>query len=772
MRYRHPYSMVLLAVLLLEGLLSCAHPPARSPYSSMVAETAPVALERILVSDTEDRVRLEVEGKRPMAYSLFTSAVPASVTVDLPGLVRGRDLGRIEVNKPPVLSILPEEVMKPRPGVQLVIALTKAVKPEASTQGTRLILDFPKGTAASPDLPTSAVPASAAAASTSNGGEAKGAAKTMSKVEVQRGDREATVVVTGDGSFTYDVRPFRQTRLIVDLANVTSLLRLPVLPVDHPLLKQIRVGTHYGKTRLVFDLPQPALYSVQAQNNQLVVRLIPADRSQASTGTGQTDQREPDLEAPLRGGTVQQVSPELPGGVPFPDRLAIIERKTRLAQMTPEAEGATEPVIVGERRYVGRRISLDFQQADLTNVLRLIAEVSGFNIVVGEGVKNKITIKLVSVPWDQALDMLLKMNNLGMIKEGNIVWIDTLTNITKQQEEEARVKESKVKAEELVTRVIYVQHVQAAPLMATLRQYLSPRGFLNADPKTNALVVKDTESSVVILQELIRRLDVPVPQVLIEARIVQADTTYARSLGVQWGVFTSDVGPTGNFRIFGNLVGPFSEVNQADNDENTFQTNFMVNLPASVSGLTSVPSVGMALGKLAGGFGLDARLSAGELLGLTKVIAAPKITTLDNQEAKIEQGESIPFQTTSLQGTQTTFVDANLTLQVTPQITSRDPQEKGKRIILKIRTTRNSVGARSNPAGPSIDKREATTQVMLRDGETMVMGGIFVDTQANNVAGVPYLARIPILGWMFKNKVESIAKQELLIFLTPTIVGS
>src|SRR5207244_1777333 len=198
-------------------------------------------------------------------------------------------------------------------------------------------------------------------------------------------------------------------------------------------------------------------------------------------------------------------------------------------------------------------------------------------------------------------------------------------------------------------------------------------------------------------------------------------------------------------------------------------SQFMVNLPAAVSGLPTVPGVGFTFGK-ANGFLLDMRLTAGELLGLTKVIAAPKLTTLDKREAKISQGESIPFQTTSLQGTQTTFVDANLELQVTPQITSRDPREEGKQILMKVRATRNAVGARSNPAGPSIDKREATTQILVRDGETIVLGGVFVDTQTNTVGGVPYLSRIPVLGWFFKNKTETVAKQELLIFLTPNIV--
>ena len=198
-------------------------------------------------------------------------------------------------------------------------------------------------------------------------------------------------------------------------------------------------------------------------------------------------------------------------------------------------------------------------------------------------------------------------------------------------------------------------------------------------------------------------------------------------------------------------------------------SQFLVNLPATVTGLSAVPAVGMTFGTL-GADVLDLRLSAGELLNLAKVIAAPKIITLDKREARIEQGESIPFQTISLQGTQTTFVDANLTLQVTPQITSRDPKETAKQILLRVRATRNAVGTRSNPAGPSIDKREATTQVLVRDGETMVIGGIFVDNQTNFSQGVPWFSRIPVIGWFFKSKTETINKQELLIFLTPTII--
>jgi type IV pilus assembly protein PilQ len=433
--------------------------------------------------------------------------------------------------------------------------------------------------------------------------------------------------------------------------------------------------------------------------------------------------------------------------------------------MAPEIKGSAGPEDMVPPRYVGRRISLDFQGADISNVLRLIADVSGFNIVVGEAVKAKVTLKLISVPWDQALDMMLKINNLGMIREGNIVWIDSLANISRQQEEEAKAKESKIKAEDLVTRIVYVQNVAAQEMQTTLRQYLSPRGQLQVNPGTNALIIQDTESRIASFTQLVRELDLEVPQVQIEARIVQADTSYSRSLGIQWGFANLNTTNTGSVA---NVRGQPS----TSTDPFGGQTSqFMVNLPAAVSGLPTVPGVGFTFGR-ANAFLLDMRLQAGELLGLTKVIAAPKLTTLDKREAKISQGESIPFQTTSLQGTQTTFVDANLELQVTPQITSRDPRETGKNVLLKIRATRNAVGARSNPAGPSIDKREANTQVVVRDGETMVIGGIFVDSQINTVAGIPYLSRIPVLGWLFKNKSETIARQELLIFLTPTIVKS
>lgn len=593
-------------------------------------------------------------------------------------------------------------------------------------------------------------------------------AQTLTRIDVQRGTDDIRVVISGDGRLAHEVTRLDERRLVIDIPHVASSIHRPVMSVNHQILKQVRLGYHADKVRVVLDLAGKASYSVEPQGANLIVILREGSGAEI---VGATDSYHGEavetieLENPVMRLVQTDATPRVAQRAMAMVRRPSTKFYVRPVQMTSETDSGEkstpkEDLVVGETRYVGRRISLDFQQADISNVLRLIAEVSGFNMVVGEGVKSKVTMKLVSVPWDQALDMILKMNGLGKIRQGNILWIDSLANIAKQQNEEAQAKDAKTKAEELVDRVFYIRNLQATELMTSLRQYLSPRGLMQMSQGSNALIVRDTESKVAVMKQLIDGLDLQVPQVQIEARIVQADTTYSRSLGVQWGIQNvNQLAGTGVANFKTGVVGPFG--NQV--------SDFLVNLPATVGGLTSTPGVGFTIGKTDGAL-LDVRLSAGELLGLSKVIAAPKVTTLDKREAKISQGESIPFQTTSLQGTQTTFVDANLELNVTPQITSRDPKEFGKQIMMKVRATRNAVGARSNPAGPSIDRREANTQVIIRDGETMVVGGVFIDTQSNTVAGIPYLSRIPVLGWLFKQKTESVAKQELLIFLTPSIV--
>ena len=591
---------------------------------------------------------------------------------------------------------------------------------------------------------------------------------TLSKVEAKPEGNRIALVLTGNGTLSPTVKMLGDRRMVLDMPHVQADGRQSQLRVGHSLLTRVRFGYHPDKVRLVLDLTQPVEHVIDSSEGRLSIMLTPkavaALNESAPAEGGLTPSSDQWVERVEMAGERRPASPFSLVAHKSPKALLHIQPVQLNAESFQKDEKKTDTneVVNGPSRFIGRRISLDFQQADISNVLRLIAEVSGFNIVVGEGVKNKVTMKLANVPWDQALEMLLKMNALGMIRQGNIVWVDTLQNIAKQQDEEARAKDSKSKAEPIVTRVFYIRNLNATEVQTSLRQNLSPRGTMTVSAASNALIISDTESKLEVLRQLLDGVDLEVPQVQIEARIVQADTTYTRSLGVQWGISNVNQlgGASGTSAFKTGTTGAFGAQ----------VSDFLINLPAN-PGLPSVPGAGFSIGKTDGAL-LDVRLSAGELLGLTKVIAAPKITTLDKRDAKIAQGESIPFQTTSLQGTQTTFVDANLELNVTPQITSRDPKEIGKQILMKVRATRNAVGARSNPAGPSIDRREATTQVLVRDGETMVIGGVFVDTQSNNVAGIPYLSRVPVLGWLFKNKTENVSKQELLIFMTPTIIRS
>lgn len=423
---------------------------------------------------------------------------------------------------------------------------------------------------------------------------------------------------------------------MIDIPHVASSVYKPVIPVNHQILKQVRLGYHADRVRVVFDLSATATYSVEPQGTNLIVTLREGAGTDAAASTDSNPRGAIEIAQP-ENSTMPQVWADATSRI-GQRAMATVRRASpkfhvQNVQMTSVADSGekTTPkddLVVGETHYIGRRISLDFQQADISNVLRLIAEVSGFNMVVGEGVKSKVTMKLVSVPWDQALDMILKMNGLGKIRQGNILWIDSLANIAKQQNEEAMVKDAKVKAEELVDRVFYIRNLQATELMTSLRQYLSPRGLMQMSLGSNALIVRDTESKVGVMKQLIDGLDLEVPQVQIEARIVQADTTYSRSLGVQWGIQNLN-------DIVGGGVANFRTGNTGSFGAQT--SNFLVNLPATVGGLVSTPGVGFTIGKADGAL-LDMRLSAGELLGLSKVIAAPKVTTLDKREAKISQG--------------------------------------------------------------------------------------------------------------------------------------
>src|SRR2546422_5741708 len=583
-------------------------------------------------------------------------------------------------------------------------------------------------------------------------------AKSMTDLTVKRTVGSVVVLITGDGDLTYDVTKLSRNRLVIDLMNVVNGTKRKAVRVGHPFMRQVRIGVHQfpqAKVRVVLDLGQRVPYTIVKTGRQLRVTL--AEQALALEAPQETKMTS--RPAPTPADKVARPSPRRSVPVPVPDRLKFLDPLTPVAQPKPD-----QPTDIGSmggtERFIGKRISLDFQDADISSVLRLIADVSGLNMVVGEAVKARVTLKLLNVPWDQALDLILKLNNLGQIREGNILWIDTLAKITKLRDDATRAKEATLKAEELVTRIIYLNFSDAAKTVDVAKSNLSPRGEIKVDARTNALVIRDIPDNVTRAEKVIHDLDQRTPQVQIEARIVQATKAFSRGLGIQWGISSITRGNIATSPLTINLGASGAILGTQTSD-------FFVNLPASGTGV-SIPgtTAGLLVGKFLGSTGtLDLRLSAGEALAQTKIVSAPKIITLDNKPAKIEQGSQVPFQTTSLQGTQTTFVDATLTLNVTPHVIPH-----ANTVRLEIKATKNSIGPAVSTAGPTIDKKEATTEILLRDGETTVLGGIFEETRTDSTQGVPWFNRIPFLGWLFKNEGVSVNQTELLVFITPIII--
>jgi type IV pilus assembly protein PilQ len=436
----------------------------------------------------------------------------------------------------------------------------------------------------------------------------------------------------------------------------------------------------------------------------------------------------------------------------------LILEKAGAEAKQPEQKSAEEAQVVYEfgmtpgKEYTGRRLSLDFKDADIKNILRLIAEVSDLNVVAGADVKGKVTIRLIDVPWDQALDLILFSNNLGKMRVGNVIRVAPVDILKKEQEEILTSKRTKEKLEDLVTELIPVNYSTAQELSVQVRNILSERGAVSIDTRTNTLVVKDIPRNVAEARKLVVSLDTRTPQVIIEARIVEASTNFSRELGIKWG---GSLGPeriggeTGMIEVSGSVPG-------------TSPADTVANFPV-VSPTSAITFNLTSLGDITN---LDVELSALESAGEGEIISAPRIATLDNKEASIEQGLRIPYLKLTAEGTATTeFIEANIKLTVTPHVTADG------HIKMNIKASKDTPDDSITVQGvPAIDKKEAITEVLVKNGDIVVIAGIYSIEKSNNVDRVPLLGQIPILGYLFKNTTKSDDRRDLLIFISPRIV--
>jgi len=418
--------------------------------------------------------------------------------------------------------------------------------------------------------------------------------------------------------------------------------------------------------------------------------------------------------------------------------------------------------------FTGERLSLNFQDIEVRSVLQLLADFTGLNLVVSDSVVGNLTLRLKNVPWDQAMDIILKTKGLDKRKAGNVILIAPTDEIAAREKLELEARKQVEELERLRTEFIKVNYAKAADMAALLKQadnaILSPRGSVSVDERTNTLLVKDTNSSLNSVRLLLIELDIPVRQVLIESRVVIANDDFSKELGVRFGVSRDSQGTadTGNAAY---TSGTIAGIKQLANDEPLDTLNSLnVNLPVQ----NPAGSFALALAKLPLGTLLEMELSAAQIEGRGEVVSSPRVITADSHTARIEQGVEIPYLELSDGDATLKFRKAVLSLEVTPQITPDD------RVIMDLDVHKDNVGELISYGGglsaPSIDTREVQSQLLVDNGQTVVLGGIYETEKTNQVTRVPFFSDLPFVGVLFKSTIEVDDRTELLIFVTPKIL--
>ncbi len=536
-------------------------------------------------------------------------------------------------------------------------------------------------------------------------------------------------------------------RLVLDFSKMDKGNLTSRIQVDKGIVNSIR-PIHFeeaGGLRLEIVLNQSADYEInKPEKNKLIVRL---------RSSGQVSGQE-----------MAQMSPSMKETAPSSNKKEFYKKSLRgAASLMEEAEEAEEvalnedtcfPMLFGEKE----KISLDFQNADVRNLFRIFAEISGFNVILSPEVGGSVNIRMIDVPWNQAMEIILTNSALGReCFGGNIVRV--ATKVTLAAEDTARLSEktravserlNERDSEDLVTEVVRVNHADITELSTSLTALKSARkdALITIDTRTNTLILNDLRHHVDDMLETIKILDIPTPQVLIEAKIVEISKTFSQELGISWGLVNPDPGfPT----VTGN---------------STFDSQFLVDLR---------PTVDIAAGNVAGfdsliqgflpGVALNVKLEALEESGKGRVISSPRVTTADNKEARILSGRQIPYQVNSVEGNSIQFVDAELSLTVIPHVTADNS------IYMTIDATKNAADFTQLAAGiPTITRKEMHTEVLVGNGETTVLAGIYESISTENKKEVPWFSKLPLVGFLFRAFDDKDSISELLVFITPTIV--
>jgi type IV pilus secretin PilQ/predicted competence protein len=722
---------------------------ARTPQAFTPASAFLTAVD---VDVLDDHTLITLQSDAPLRYSVRREETPPRLIVDLPAHKIAPGVRALEVYRGGVTAIYPHQVAE-HVGSRVEIGLLPAVthswsSPFAST----LLVEIRSDSAAQPQRiageaphPRGRVPGAALpihAPSLPNGKEPLALGRTtpgnaarateVIGVAVEPSEDRTLVRIIGNGPILVykTVRPNHPAQFILSLPSLTTALSGQSLDAPTPQLKQmtIRPPDHEGAT-IEMTLALEVAPQIVRDGGQVVVEL-----ARALAGNGAP--RMP------RGSELMPVSTRRAPGTSTGDPFTVVQ-----------ATGTSPRTSEGAPIYTGQRISLDFQQADLIDVLRLIAEVSGMNIITSPDVAGRVTTRMVNVPWDQALDMILKSHGLGKDQEGSIIRVAPLDRLRKERDEALQSQRVGEELEPPVTRTIQLSYARAEELKSNMEKLLTRQGRLDIDKRTNTIIVKDVSATVDEVLELIRRLDSQTRQVSIDTRIVETNRTFLQELGIRWGGFVEqDTGVKFPRRVaLTGRQGP-----------TPVGGNFAVDLPT----LTQPPSLALGFSLISNSSIIDLELQALERTGRGRIISNPKVVTLDNKEALIESGDEVPFKTESAEtGPKVEFKDAKITLRVTPHISPDDF------VLLEIDAAKKEVDfARTVENNPTITSRQSKTSILVKDGATAVIGGLFKRTTVDTREGVPGLSKIPYLGWLFKTEQTRDDNDDLLFFITPRIV--
>jgi type IV pilus assembly protein PilQ len=700
-----------------------------------------------------------IESSEPVAY-VTSQPDPLTVLVDLRNVSAGV-LAEPVAPIPPVIGVAVEEATAPDGAQVARIRLTLAHAAAHKVHSARNVIyvDVERSGNGSVNVP--AVPAAKVARLTATAAPAAAPATTLQ--EVRALPNGGGVALRGNGTLTGSVAAATEgsPRIWVDLANVSARGVPAITAVNAGDVQRIRVATNSRSpliTRVVVDLAKQLAYRVEEAGDELRILF----ESAIGDATAPVPPQPPAITA------APAAAQEFPRGpsqanISGSDGLAVLQpARSGTIAVSVNGQQAATVTAQADPRFKGTPVSLDFQGADLRAVLRTFAEISGLNIVIDPTINGSVDVSLRDVPWDQALDIILRANKLGYAVDGTVVRIAPLTVLAQEQEEQRKLTEAQALAGDLRVLTVPLSYAKAADLVPILtRSALSARGEVQVDARTNTLIVRDLADRLTTAGDLVKALDRPQPQVEIEARIVQSTRDFARSIGVQWGL-NGRVDPAlGNttplaFPNSGAINGRLGTLPGA-----SAPTGVNLGLGAPTS------AIGLALGAVNGALNLDVALQALERTGRGRLLSTPRVSTQNNVEAEMTQGVEIPIQTIANNTVTVTFKPAALTLRVTPQITAADT------VIMRVFLENASPDfSRSVNGIPPIDTQRAQTTVLVADGETTVIGGIYLSREQTTEGRVPMLHRIPLLGWLFKRDELSDESRELLIFITPRITRS